>query len=79
MSDGKWSVEYTAKYATVVDEINEAFVFIMAHLDKVGAEPSIWITPMWLVDHALNDDGEQVHVSVCKFEVVVSGSFEDLV
>lgn len=79
MSDSKWPVEYTARYATVVDSVNEAFVFVMAHLDKVGAEPSVAISPMWLVVDAVGEDGETRHEHLCKFEVVVSGSFEDLV
>lgn len=67
----KRPVEYTAKYSQVVDSVQEAFEFVMSHLDKVGPEPSVWIDPAWEHDHE-EMTGNVISRSV--FVVVVSGS-----
>ena len=73
----KRPVEYTARYATAVNSVQEAFAFVMEHLDKLGNDPSVDITPIWLVIDGENElTGEPVHVHVRLFEVSVSGSFE---
>lgn len=36
-------VEFTAKYTTVVDDLTEAWTFVMQHLPLVGVSPNIHI------------------------------------
>lgn len=39
------NVEITTKRVTTVDSVQEAFAFIMEHLDEVGDQPRIEIDP----------------------------------
>lgn len=62
------TTERTTKYATTVDDLAGAWRFVMAHVDDVGPNLSIHVTPMWV--YGDNDDGTR------KFEVAVSGMTE---
>jgi hypothetical protein len=59
------NVVVTTQYAVRVDDLYTAWAFVMEHVDHVGPDPSIQISPVWLRD----DDGE----SVTRFEVTVRG------
>lgn len=65
--------EYTARYAKVVPSVQDAFVFVMAHMDKVGADVEVLITPVWAHGHGI--DGEVI-APQRMFEVAVSGMVE---
>lgn len=62
-------VERTVTFATVVDDLSEAWAFIMARLDGLGLSPSMTISPLWEYG-----EGEE---SVRRFEVSVSGMVEE--
>jgi hypothetical protein len=66
--------EYTATYAKKVASIQDAFAFIMGHLDKVGNDPQVVIAPVWVCEavDALTGDRETVR----QFEVAVTGMVE---
>ena len=70
----KRPVEYTAQYATRVESLSEAFVFIMQHETNVGADPQIIINPVWVCFDVDPDTGE--HHTRREFEVSVSGMVE---
>lgn len=38
-------VEVTIQYETVVDDLTEAWAFIMSRIEKVGPDPSVHIHP----------------------------------
>jgi hypothetical protein len=57
-------IERTVRYATTVQEITDAWAFVMAWMDQCGPDPQIEIKPYWLVT---DDDTERM------FSVVVSG------
>lgn len=59
-------IEKTIRYSTSVDELADAWAFVMEHLDAVGQSPSISIGPVWA-----GPDFDQQH-----FEVTVSGMVE---
>ena len=59
-------VEFTAKYATTVDTLPDAWVFVMDRIDAVGPRPSVKISP--LSRCAVGSDEWTTH-----FEVSVSG------
>lgn len=59
-------VELTTRYATTVDELSDAFSFVMSHLDHVGSDPTISIGPVW----SFNDLSD---VPLRRFAVMVSG------
>lgn len=59
------TVEWTSRYVTTVDTIEEAFTFVMTYLDLVGPPPTISIDPIFLAA----DEGEHPY----QFEVVVEG------
>lgn len=61
-------VEFTAKYATSVLTLAEAWGFVMDHIEKVGPEPRIEISP-----YTLFEDDEKYSTV---FEVCVSGMVE---
>ena len=63
--------EYTARYAKVVESIQDAFVFVMAHMEKVGDDVSVLISPIWVCDYDTED-----HEPTRVFEVSVSGMIE---
>lgn len=64
-------VERTARIATTVETLTEAFV--MEHVDTLGADPEIKIGPVWTLLAGGNDE------ETCPrhFSVVVSGMVED--
>lgn len=70
----KRPVEYTAQYATRVESLSEAFVFIMQHEAKVGKDPQIIINPVWICYDVDEMTGE--HHTRREFEVSVSGMVE---
>lgn len=59
-------VERTVKLATQVTTLPDAWAFIMSHIDELGDNPAIAISPMWVF-------GEDHEPSTRLFEVVVSG------
>lgn len=63
-------VERTTRYATSVDDLPAAWAFVMRYLDKVGPNPSVEITPCWVIQ---DPDGTIPR----RFEVVVSGMVHD--
>lgn len=63
--------ERTTKFATTVDDLADAWVFVMSHLADVGDDPTINIRPLWQFDDDLND------ASTRRFEVAVSGMTEE--
>jgi hypothetical protein len=65
--------EYTARYAKVVDSIQDAFVFVMAHMEKVGPDVQVIINPLWAHEH---DEFGDVVEAKRLFEVAVSGMIE---
>lgn len=67
------ATEYTAKYSKVVASVQDAFAFVMSHLDKVGPEPSVWIDPAF--EHGVDEfTGDLISRSV--FVVTVAGMVE---
>lgn len=70
----KRPVEYTAQYATRVESLSEAFVFIMEHESKVGPDLAILINPVWVCHDVDELTGE--HHTRREFEVSVSGMVE---
>lgn len=63
--------EYTARYAKVVATVQDAFAFVMAHMEMVGGDPQIAIDPVWVCERVDPLTGD--HESVRQFEVAVSG------
>lgn len=61
----KSPVEIVTTYSTQVDELSEAWTFVMDHLDKLGDDPSIHITPVFSY---CEDHGDERY-----FEVTVMG------
>lgn len=64
-------VEITTKYVTTVDELPEAWAFVMERLESVGPDPHIVIKPVRI--YGWNDIGDDNYVAPRQFEVVVSG------
>ena len=62
-------VEFTARYATSVDDLASAWAFVMSHIDQVGTDPSVTITPRWSISVDAAEDAEWPRT----FEVTVSG------
>ena len=58
--------EYSLSIASMVDTIQEAFQFVMEHLDELGDNPRITINPVWSYT-----DSEH---GVRRFDVGVSGT-----
>ncbi len=74
MPDTKPPIERTTKYATSVDDLADAWAFIMERLDAVGPDPQITISPIWSFS-ASSLDVEQDPPR--RFEVSVSGTIHD--
>lgn len=53
-------VEVTMKFVTSVPSLAEAWAFVMEHIDEVGDDPVIVITPLWLME----DDTREFEVKV---------------
>ena len=70
MSD-KVPIEVTTRYATSVDELTDAWAFVMDRLEKVGPDPRVTVSPTWTF-HVSDIDTEQRPPR--RFEVVVEGT-----
>lgn len=66
-------VEVTTRYATTTADLAGAWAFVMDHIESVGPDPSIRITPVWTVSVHDDDDFEDVPRH---FSVVVEGMVE---
>lgn len=69
------SVEVTVRFAKGgFTELAEVWAFIMAHVDKVGPDPTIEVSPTWSVpvmpDQYANEDSQQIRT----FDVIIQGS-----
>lgn len=68
-------IEITTRYATTVDDLPTAWAFVMEHIDKVGPDPSIKISPLWIVSvHDMGND--DMAPTPRQFSVVVDGMVE---
>jgi hypothetical protein len=67
-------IEVTTRYATTVDDLSSAWAFVMDHLDSLGDDPSIEISPLWL--YSVQDMDREVERPQRQFSVVVSGMVE---
>lgn len=65
MSDAP--VEVTTRYATTVESLTDAWAFVMEHLDSVGPDPRIEISPLWTYGSDDVEDGTR------RFSVAVDG------
>lgn len=65
-------VEVTTRYATTVDDLPAAWAFVMAKVDTVGPDPSITISPLWVISVQDMDDDENTEYQR-RFSVVVEG------
>jgi hypothetical protein len=65
-------IEVTTRYVTTVDNLSEAWAFVMERLDSVGPDPSVEISPVWTLSSLPGDD-EMPR----QFSVVVSGMVEE--
>lgn len=63
-------VEVTTRYVTTVDELGDAWAFVMAHLDCLGPDPRIVVKPVWISSPLDMDLDIQVPR---RFEVLVEG------
>lgn len=63
---GHFAIEVTTRHATITDSLPEAWEFVMARLDRMGPDPSIYISPMWVYT---GTEGDPVR----RFEVQVEG------
>lgn len=66
-------IEVITRYATTVDTMQDAWVFVMEHMDLLGTEPSVDIHPCWGVD---SEDAAAEPEDKCHFHVIVEGSTE---
>ena len=71
MSDTR-PVEVTTRYATTVETLAEAWVFVMERVDSVGPNPRIEISPTWTYGADDVEDGLR------RFSVVVDGMVPDV-
>lgn len=74
MSSTRTAIEVTTRLATTVNELADAWAFVMEHIDSVGPDPSVKIDPVWSrgFDQVDDNDPWPRH-----FSVVVSGMVED--
>lgn len=69
-------IEVTRKFATTVEELADAWAFVMEHIDEVGDSPRITISPVWSFDW--NDAGrDDAPTPPRHFGVSVSGMTPD--
>jgi hypothetical protein len=66
-------VEVTTRYETTTADLAGAWAFVMDHIESVGPDPSIHITPMWTV--RVHDGGDLEDVPR-HFSAVVEGMVE---
>jgi hypothetical protein len=71
-------IERTTRYATSVDELGDAWAFVMDHLEKVGPDPEVSIKPFWRMKiHDMDrPDYDDEAKPPRRFGVVVSGMVE---
>lgn len=69
-------VEKTVRYATTVEDLAGAWAFVMEKLEQVGPDPSVEISPIWVISvgDALSGTEE---APPRHFSVVVSGMVEE--
>jgi hypothetical protein len=67
-------VERTTRYATSVDDLGEAWAFVMSRIDSVGPDPTVTIKPYWRI--AVGLPGDETPPSERRFEVLVEGMEE---
>lgn len=68
-------IEITTKRVTTVDSVQEAFAFIMEHLDEVGDQPRIEIDPFTDLGAGIVqmfEDPEADLLGVVRFEVSIA-------
>lgn len=68
-------IEITTKRVTTVDSVQEAFAFIMEHLDEVGDQPRIEIDPFTDLGAGIVqmfEDPEADLLGVVRFEVSIT-------
>lgn len=68
-------IEITTKRVTTVDSVQEAFAFIMEHLDEVGDQPHIEIDPFTDLGAGIVqmfEDPEADLLGVVRFEVSIT-------
>lgn len=65
-------VEQSTKFATTVDSLQEAWVFVMEYVALVGPDPEIHISPLWAYDYD-EDIVRSEMGSRRQFEVMVEG------
>lgn len=58
------AVERTIRLATVVPTLTDAWVFIMDHLDEVGPDPRIEISPIWVISAGTDETPREFEVSI---------------
>ncbi|MCL2463599.1 MAG: hypothetical protein FWF28_00825 [Micrococcales bacterium] len=66
------SVERTVKFATTVDDLPAAWAFVMDHMDDLGPDPQITISPVWQANDSPPLDSD--FAMVRRFEVAASGT-----
>jgi hypothetical protein len=71
-------VQVTTTFETLVDDMAEAWVFVMGRVDLVGDSPEVLVRPVSCFVATVGDDGVDVDGGlVRKFEVSVSGMVEE--
>lgn len=68
------ATERTVKYATTVDDLTDAWAFVMQYVEEVGPSPQITISPMWQIEW---DGIGEAPPSDRRFEVAISGMVEE--
>jgi hypothetical protein len=66
-------IEVTTRYATSVNELADAWAFVMDRLDRVGPDPSVTIKPIWTISVRDMDTDDEDQEWPRRFEVVVEG------
>jgi len=74
-------VEVTIQYETVVDDLTEAWAFIMSRIEKVGPDPSVHIHPAKEGPPPIMAAimGQTPQPATRRFHVVVEGSQQETV
>ena len=64
-------IETTTRKVTTVDDITEAWAFVMEHIDAAGGRPHVEIRPITIfsIEEVANQEGSGRQ----RFEVVVEG------
>jgi len=67
------AVEVTTSYATTVPELTDAFAFVMDRLERVGPNPEVRISLVFIIGMDSSDDEPTSR----EFEVTVRGMTEE--